>query len=320
MLWCLAIRHAVVTGELDICSRLRVAAQLTDKPVGLDLIPEAEQAPRPTSPQRLGGSRVSSGVVVDQPYARANRRPCRRRVLRARHLQARAPRLPYAQVATPTRWPRSPAPSWGPGGVRPPYPRCGAGSVHGWPGLTGGDLADRGLVVARGGPDANGWPLADRIDNSELRGGRAVRPASAPSRCAPGRRRVLDALPAEVDAIVSSVPRRPSHAGSPSGPREHLQVWLVDLPDPAVQPEPRVGAGRHGRCCRCVAGRGPRTVLLHCVAAQSRHAHGGGTRPTPSAISEWSRALAVQDVCGALADANPNAGFSQSDPTDEPGR
>ena len=61
--------------------------------------------------------------------------------------------------------------------------------LHGWPGLRARDLVSFGVMTARGGPsDADGWPQADRMDDTGGLGAahmtaEAVREPAPSTRC-----------------------------------------------------------------------------------------------------------------------------------------
>lgn len=177
--------------------------------------------------------------------------------------------------------------------------------VHGEPGLTGTQLAARGLAVARGGPDNLGWPDVDRIDYASwgARGRLVAHPHD--DRVLLGDAAVLDELPDGVDAIVSlcRVGRRTPEPGAPA---DHVTVWLIDSPNDDANPNLDFVLADAADAVATLRREG-KTVLLHCVAAQSR---------TPTVAAAYSvRHLgrdprtALAEVCDALPDARPNRGF-----------
>jgi protein-tyrosine phosphatase len=117
---------------------------------------------------------------------------------------------------------------------------------------------------------------------------------------------VLDALPMEVDAVVSlcrlgaaQVPER-----IPSGAQH--RVWLLDTASHADNPHLEDVLRDAADAVAELRAEG-RVVLLHCVQAQSR-------TPTVAAMYaarhlgvDASKALA--QVCAALPNAHPNAAF-----------
>ena len=143
-------------------------------------------------------------------------------------------------------------------------------AVHGWPGLKGPDLMRLAVLTARQGRDEyNGWPSVARV--------------SAPHKAGPAYSAVhphdngvlLGNLPLTdtpqappVDAVVSlcRVGTDPILADRVV---EHVQVWLVDLPNANTDPE--YVLDQAAREVLRLRGEGKR-VLIHCVAGRSRTA------------------------------------------------
>ena len=114
-------------------------------------------------------------------------------------------------------------------------------------------------------------------------------------------------MPAGVDAVVSlcrlgadEVPASGLTAG------DHLEVWLIDSGDTAVNPNLDYVLNQAADAVAVFRAEG-RTVLLHCVQAQSR---------TPAVAALYSArhrgvgiSQALDDVQSALPDAHPNAAF-----------
>lgn len=174
--------------------------------------------------------------------------------------------------------------------------------VHGWPGLTGTDLARRGLAISQRGADPLGWPLADRVDYSTSRAnGRLVQHPQDPGVWLADVA-VIDDLPDDIDAVVSlcrmgrtQVPRFPAV--------DHVEVWLLDSSDESANPNLHFIFADAADAIAALRAEG-KTVLLHCVAAQSR---------TPTIAAAYAiRHLgadpqqALDDVCAVLPDPEPN--------------
>jgi hypothetical protein len=177
--------------------------------------------------------------------------------------------------------------------------------VHGWPGLRGVDLAARGLAVARGEVNPQGWPTTERIDYSRFGAiGRLV-PHPHDDGVLLGDAALIDDLPAGVDAIVSLC-RVGSAAARLVDPGAHVSVWLIDRPAPEENPNLDFVLADAADTVAALRAEG-RTVLLHCAAAQSR------TPTVAAAYSVRHRGLepgpALDEVCQALPDPSPNAGF-----------
>ncbi|TFD32123.1 hypothetical protein E3T34_09215 [Cryobacterium sp. TMT1-62] len=77
----------------------------------------------------------------------------------------------------------------------------------------------------------------------------------------------LDALPAEIDAVVSLC--RVGRRQVPARIRHHLQVRLIDRDDPAENPDLDVVLSATVDAIAALRAEG-HTVLLHCAQAQSR--------------------------------------------------
>ena len=180
--------------------------------------------------------------------------------------------------------------------------------VHGWPGLRGRDLIRLGLLTSRGGqPDPSGWPSIPVFDYSDNGDIHAFAPHPHDSGILLGGVGVLRDLPDGVDAVVSLCRLGADEVPAPGiDPQDHVEVWLVDSADP--------GANQHlhhvlREAADAVADlrREGRTVLLHCVQAQSR-------TPTVAALVSARHlhqpyADALAQVCEALPGANPNRAF-----------
>jgi ADP-ribosyl-[dinitrogen reductase] hydrolase len=156
---------------------------------------------------------------------------------------------------------------WGASAVPASWQRI----VHGWPDMRARDLVSLGVLTVRGGhPDSAGWPTAERMEyatNPDLPV--PVRHPYDPQVWLGGVD-ALDHLPDGVDTVVSlcrlgatQVPARGVAA------TDHVEVWLIDSSDTNKNPNlDFVLADAAGAVSELVAEG--RTVLLHCVHAQSR--------------------------------------------------
>lgn len=176
--------------------------------------------------------------------------------------------------------------------------------LHGWPGATARDLEKVGhLAATRGEPGHHGWPLIDHIDYADWQG---ATPAVTRHPHDPGvwlsSATSLDNLPMGVDAVVSLCLVGRSQV--PDG-IEHVGFRLIDVTDPAINPHLDFVIRDAAETVATLRAEG-RTVLVHCVAAQSR-------TPTVGVAYAMLRGVehdqALAEVCGALPFASPNPSF-----------
>ncbi|WP_407343368.1 ADP-ribosylglycohydrolase family protein [Pengzhenrongella phosphoraccumulans] len=306
-LWCLAIRHAVLHGTFDGL-RLALDTLPSDRrAVWAVRLDEAEANP-PSSfnhngwvVQALQGawSAITRTAVPDEDPAAG--------VFEAQHLQLALEAAvrggrdtdTVAAIAGGLLGAR-----WGVSAVPAPWRRI----VHGWPGLRGRDLIRLGVLTARGGQsDGQGWPEGAVFDYSgygdlEVL---SVHPHDAGVRL--GAIGALTHLPDDVDAVVSlcrlgadEIPKWGVE------PENHVEVWLIDSPDPPANAH--LDFVLHDAALAVAALRAEgRTVLVHCVQAQSR---------TPAVAALYSTLScgiptrqAMVDVRQALPESMPNRGF-----------
>ncbi|WP_205261337.1 ADP-ribosylglycohydrolase family protein [Nakamurella leprariae] len=139
--------------------------------------------------------------------------------------------------------------------------------VHGWPGYRARDLVALAALAARGGrPDPDGWPTVGAMSYSGNGGG--GRPVPHPDD--PGvLLAAADALhPGVADAVVSLC-RLGADEVPLAGvrPEDHVEVWLVDKED--ANNDLTRAVWDAAAVVRDLRTEG-RTVLLHCVHAQTR--------------------------------------------------
>ena len=179
--------------------------------------------------------------------------------------------------------------------------------VHGWPGLTGVDLARRGAALA-GGCDASGWPLAARLDYDGSAASGAIVPHPHDRGVLLGDILALEHLPSEVDAVVSLC-----RVGGGQVPRvvtsNRIEAWILDTHDPAKNPNLHFVLADTADVIAELRAEG-KTVLVHCVAAQSR---------TPTIAAAYSirhqgvdPQTALEQVCAVLPDPWPNPHFREA--------
>jgi ADP-ribosyl-[dinitrogen reductase] hydrolase len=179
--------------------------------------------------------------------------------------------------------------------------------LHGWPGYRARDLVHLAVLSAtRGAGDRHGWPAAASM--APTYGTEGSHRSTLVE--LPGDDGVLigdfAALPAavnEVDAVVSLC--RTGTEDVPPG-LEHHEVWLVDVADPAANPNLHLLLRDSAEAVATLRDEGKR-VLLHCVHAQSR-------TPTVAAayLAERNRLSgkeALEQVIAALPAARPNRHF-----------
>ena len=303
VLWCMAIRHAVLTGELDVRIGLdqlapnradvwseRIATAEVSQPADFTrngwvvqalqaawsaIANTRDQGRFPADHLRLAlEAAVRSGNDTDTVAAIAG------------GLLGAA----YGASSVPATWRRV---------------------LHGWPGLRSRDLVALGVLIARKGEvDAHGWPTVETLDYTSW--GYIDDLARHPHDDGVwlGGVGTLNHLPDDVDAVVSlcrlgssDVPARGIE------PENHVEVWLVDVTDPSHNPHLDFVFADTADIIAEMRAEG-RTVLVHCVQAQSR---------TPSLGAAHSMRVtgidadkAIDEVCGVLAAGNPNEAFRQA--------
>ncbi len=189
---------------------------------------------------------------------------------------------------------------WGMSAIRAEW-RC---TLHGWPGLTAKGLEKLAFLAAQGGATGKyGWPKVDHIAHAPLQYGKPVlvrHPhddgvwlASATA---------LDALPDEVDAVVSlcltGTRQVPAYV-------DHIGFRIMDEPGPDENPNLDYVLVDAARTVATLRAEG-KSVLIHCVASHSR-------TPTVGIAYSMLRGIplakALPEVCGVLPVAHPNSGF-----------
>ena len=253
-IWCLAIRHAIRTGELEVRDQVRwIPEPRREHWTGPDRRgPRARSTPpRLRGEERLGRQGLPGRALPRSPAApRSSTRST----------------APSAAATTPTPWPRSPARWPAPSTAPPPSARRGSGMLHGWPGLRANDLTTLAVLATRAGvPDSAGWPTAATVP---LPGFEHTAPRRHPhdSGVWLGSQSALADLPPEIDAVVSL--SRVGSAEVPAGV-ESVRVWLVD----------KAGHNAHldfvlTEAADAIAALRAenRTVFVHCAEARSRTA------------------------------------------------
>lgn len=307
VLWCEAIRAAVLEGRFDILG-------------GLDLLPESRREQwrarlddaldiERNRAERVPGARfrpngftvtalqaaVAAIVTTEVPA----RMPCRHLQL-ALHAAVRIgdDTDTVAAIAGGLLGAR-----WGMSAVPAAWRR----PLHGWPGSRGRDLERLAYLTANGGKSGKyGWPQVDRIDYAHLQYGRpaiAVHPYDDGVHIAGAT--ALDDLPEGIDAVVSLCLTGRTQIDEQL---EHLNFRIMDEADPEQNPNLDFALLDAARVIAALREEG-KTVLLHCVAAHSR-------TPTVAIVYAMLRGVpldeAVRTVCAALPAARPNPGFHKA--------
>jgi ADP-ribosyl-[dinitrogen reductase] hydrolase len=179
--------------------------------------------------------------------------------------------------------------------------------LHGWPTLDSAELERFAFLAARGGAaGVYGWPQINRIDYS---GDEAGQPALARHPFDDGvwlsSASLLDDLPEDVDAVVSLclVGRNQVPEGI-----EAISFRLIDEASEAKNPNLDFVLTDAAQTVADLRDEG-KVVLLHCVAAHSR-------TPTVGTAYAMLRGVPLNEalpaVCGVLPAARPNSGFEDA--------
>lgn len=283
VLWCLAIRHAVLEGDLDVRIGLealpadrrelweaRIAEAETCQPQGFDRNGWVVQA--------LQGawSAISQTAALDATHLRLALNAAVRGGRDTDTVAAIAGGLLGAR--------------WGASAVPAAWRRI----VHGWPGLAAADLVRLGTQAADGGAPA------ERVDYAHLGDVSTLVKHPHDDGIWLGAAGALDTLPDEIDAVVSLC--RVGTAQVPARIRHHLEVRLIDKNDPAQNPNLDFVLTDTVAVIAALRAEG-RTVLLHCAQAQSRTPSVGALYSALHRGIPIERALA--EVMAALPDPSP---------------
>lgn len=217
VIWTLAIRHAIVTGELNI----RDGIDMLDperRERWHALLDEAELAQPEDFPrngwvvQALQGawSAIIHGDGFVDTVERAVRGGNDTDTVAA--IAGALAGAVHGASAIPARWRRI---------------------LHGWPGMTARNLTELAVLASNGGrPDAVGWPSAARIDPSPID---TLVPHPHDDGVWLASLAALDRLPASVDVVVSlcrvgtaQTSDAMAAAGQRGRDRETVEFWLID--------------------------------------------------------------------------------------------
>ena len=327
VLWCLAIRHAVLEGTLDVRvgldalpadrralweGRLLVAeAGIPSDFSRNGWVVEAMQAAWSAiiQPRSMPGGTSGAGTVSATPAGhlqdaleiavRGGRDTDTVAAIAGGLLGAR-----YGASAVPAAWRRI---------------------VHGWPeGLRADELVRRGVLAARadGGRSrrnppvldrrarkdrlATSWPTADHLAYASSGHISSLVRHPHDDGVWLGAVGILDDLPAEIDAVVSLCRVGRSQVPERIRAENRVAVWLVDEVDPRANPNLTFVLEDTVDAIAALRAEG-RTVFVHCVQAISR-------TPTVGALyAARHRGVpieqALREVTAALPHAGPNAAF-----------
>jgi len=309
-LWCLAIRHAVLHGTLDIRSGLghlsaeraavwaaRLHVAETGQPSDFEkngwvvqALQGAWSAIKTTiAPADMDSGSSSAGSSTEGPAH--FRRALEAAVRGGRDtdtVAAIAGALVgglYGASAVPAQWRRL---------------------LHGWPGLYARDLIRMGVMTAHGGKaDSQGWPSGAQMDYSSYKDSNVLAQHPHDDHVWLGGVDALTKLPDGVDAVVSLCRLGKTEVPAPGvAASDHIEVWLLDETDPAKNPNLDFVLSDAAAAVAELRAEG-RTVLLHCVQAQSR-------TPAVAAlygarITDRTPTEALADIEAVLPHAHPNA-------------
>lgn len=301
VLWSLAIRHAVMEGELDI----RVGLDLLEDEAASYWSARIDEA----ETRQPGHFRPNGWVVAafQAAWSAIAHTPVPAGADGCRHLaDALATAIAIgddtdtvAAIAGALLGAR-----WGASAVPASWRRV----LHGYPGIRGERLVELAHLAANRGPGVHGWPTS-RIDYRAA----GWLPASGSTLVRHpyddgvwlGDAGTLDDLPADVTAVVSLclVGNEQVREGV-----EHVTFRLIDKAERAANTHLDFVIADAARTVAALRDEG-HVVLLHCVAAQSR-------TPTVGAAYAMLRGVphdeALSAVCAALPSADPNPGFREA--------
>ena len=166
--------------------------------------------------------------------------------------------------------------------------------LHGWPGLRTRDLVRLGVLSARRGqPDRDGWPSGSTMDYGVWSDLDVNARHPHDDRVWLSGVALLADLPDGVDAVVSLFRLGVDEVPGPAvRTGDHVEVWLVDDDDPEKNPNLDFALNDAAGAVAALREEG-KTVLLHCVQAQSR---------TPTVAALYGARLTGRTVRQCLRD------------------
>jgi ADP-ribosyl-[dinitrogen reductase] hydrolase len=261
VLWCLAIRHTVLTGELDV----RVGLPHVD-PVWAGRLDEAEAH----DPSRFHGNNGWVVAALQGAWSAVHGSTSLQDGL-VRAVQGGGDTDTVAAIAGALLGAR-----YGASAVPQQWRRA----LHGWPGWTARDLTRNAIAIVRG-DDADGWPSAARLTHPVADA--TVTPHPDDDGVLLG---TLGGLkPGVADAVVSLCRLGTDELLG----ADHHEIWLVDQEDANLD---AAGVLRDtAELVRDLRNEG-RTVYLHCVHGQTR---------TPLAAAAYGALITSSSPEAALA-------------------
>jgi ADP-ribosyl-[dinitrogen reductase] hydrolase len=311
-LWCLAIRHAVLHGTLDLRSGLgRLSAERAAVWAARLDVAEAGQ---PSDFDKNGwvvqalqgawSAITSAGITAttaasDGDAPRSDVGPAHFRLALEAAVRGGRDTDTVAAIAGSLV-----GGLYGASAVPAPWRRI----LHGWPDLRARDLVRLGVMTARHGQsDAAGWPSDAAVDYSTFSGSDALARHPQDANVWLCGVEALADLPDGVDAVVSLCRLGSDQVPVPGvAVGDHVEVWLIDVSDPAKNPNLDFVLTGAAAAVAELRAEG-KTVLLHCVQAQSR---------TPAVAALYGAWLTgrtpldvLADIVEVLPKANPNPAF-----------
>ncbi|KHL18315.1 ADP-ribosylglycohydrolase [Mumia flava] len=297
-LWCLGIRRTVLEGEI-VDLREELSYLRPDRAeLWRDIIDQAEQEqPGRFRPNGFVVSALQAAWSAIVHTAQVEHRPSEGRFSSAHLVAALETAI---EIGDDTDTVASIAGAmlggrWGASAVPAAWRRI----LHGWPGTSGEELANLALlIVRRGRTDSAGWPGVDAIDYSGWGGVESAVPHPYDEQVLLSGAVPLDDLPDEVTAVVSLC--RLGRAQVPERIEHRAAFRLIDT-DARDNPNLEYVIDDAARTVLDLRDEG-HTVLLHCVAGQSR---------TPTVAARYAALLgygterALEDVCAVLPGAMP---------------
>jgi len=307
VLWSHAQLHAIQTGGLDIRTGLR-HLDADAAATWAALLDEAEAGHRSAAHQRHGGAvralQAAWSAIVATPVPALDTRAGTFPADHFADALGAAVGLGIADAAAAVAGGLLGA-AWGVSAIPARWRR----RPHGESGMTGQELLRLAGLAALGGVDGQGWPTGARIDYSAWAPSGLVVRHPHDDGVLLGDVAAAEALPAGVDAVVSLCRLGTALAPVPGiAAQDHVEMWLIDQGDRRYNPHLEFVLHDAVAVLAELRSQG-RTVLLHCVAAQSR-------TPTVAAlygarVTGMPATEALAEVRGALGRAEPNPTFTE---------